>query len=126
MHFYGSQVFLLKNASSVVVKYRYLFAKSYPCAQRRMGVLNVPIFLNIAIEIRCEICYFEKLLISVVHHTLVLTSIRTNVTREMIIITCAYSTDQCTRPLNGPTRFNELPFKTGVYRKKNKTKQSTS
>ena len=92
-----------------------------------MGVLNVPIFLNIAIEIRCEICYFEKLLISVVHHTLVLTSIRTNVTREIIIIiTCAYSTDQCTRPLNGPTRFNELPFKTGVYRKKNKTKQSTS
>lgn len=89
-----------------------------------MGVLNVPIFLTIAIEIRCEICYFEKLLISVVHHTLVLTSIRTNVTREITIITCAYSTDQCTRPLNGPTRFNELPLKTGVYRKKkqNKTK----
>ena len=58
-----------------------------------------------------------------VHHTLVLTSVRTNVTRE-IIITCAYSTDQCTRPLNGPTRFNELPLETGVYRKKkqNKTK----
>ena len=67
----------------------------------------------------------EKLLISVVHHTLVLTSIRTNVTRE-IIITCAYSADQCIRPLNGPTRFNELPLETDVYRKKNKTKQSTS
>ena len=92
-----------------------------------MGVLNVPIFLNIAIEIRCEIGYFEKLLISVVHHTLVLTSIRTNVTREIIIITCAYSADQCIRPLNGPTRFNELPLETDVYRKKkNKTKQSTS
>ena len=91
-----------------------------------MGVLNVPIFLNIAIEIRCEICYFEKLLISVVHHTLVLTSIRTNVTREIIIITCAYSADQCIRPLNGPTRFTELPLETVVYRKKNKTKQSTS
>lgn len=60
-----------------------------------------------------------------VHHTLVLISIRTNVTREIIIITCAYSTDQCTRPLNGPTRFTELPLETGVYRKKknkNKTK----
>ena len=79
--------------------------------------------LNIAIEIRCEICYFEKLLISVVHHTLVLTSIRTNVTREIIIITCAYSADQCIRPLNGPTRFNELPLETDVYRKK-KTKQN--
>lgn len=66
----------------------------------------------------------EKLLISVVHHTLVLTSIRTNVTREIIIITCAYSADQCIRPLNGPTRFNELPLETDVYRKKkqNKTK----
>lgn len=66
----------------------------------------------------------EKLLISVVHHTLVLTSIRTTVTREIIIITCAYSADQCIRPLNGPTRFNELPLETDVYRKKkqNKTK----
>lgn len=58
-----------------------------------MGVLNVFIFLNIVIEIRCEICYFEKLLISVVYYMFVLILIWINVIREIIIIICVYLID---------------------------------